>query len=77
MLLSVGIVFAFAISAIQVVSITASDLPECAVDCYCVTAERETIPITDYERQCRSAPFQVALRQCAQRECTPDEYAFV
>ena len=65
------------ISAASAVSITASDLPECAVECYCLTAEKETIPVTEYEEQCRSSRFQVALRDCAQKDCSPDEYAFV
>jgi hypothetical protein len=59
------------------VSITASDLPECAVECYCEASGSLTIPITDYEAQCRSAPFQKALRDCGKKTCNDEEFAFV
>jgi CFEM domain len=72
-----GLLLAFAISPISAVSITASDLPECAVECYCDTGRKVNIPITDYEGQCRSAPFQIALRECAEKACNEEEYAFV
>ena len=77
MLLHAGLVFAFGVSAISAVTITASDLPECAVECYCYTGEQVKIAVTDYETQCRSAPFQVALRECAEKKCNEEEYAFV
>jgi len=72
-----GLVILSAISAISAVSITASDLPECAVECYCLTAEKEAIPVTDYEGQCRSPSFQRTLRGCAKKECSEEEYEFV
>jgi hypothetical protein len=68
---------ASSVPAILAVSITASDLPECAVECYCYAGEEVKIPITDYEGQCRSAPFQIALRGCAEKGCSEEEYAFV
>jgi hypothetical protein len=77
MLLVTGLVFAFGVSAISAVTITASDLPECAVECYCYTGAKVNIPVTDYEGQCRSAPFQIALRECAVEKCDAEEYAFV
>jgi CFEM domain len=77
MLLHAGLVFAFGVSAISAVTITASDLPECAVECYCYTGEKVKIAVTDYEKQCRSAPFQLALRECAEKKCNEEEYAFV
>jgi hypothetical protein len=77
MLLHTGLVIAFGVSAISAVTITASDLPECAVECYCYTGEKVKIAVTDYEKQCRSAPFQLALRECAEKNCDEEEYAFV
>src|SRR5271154_4122676 len=65
------------VSSIYAVSITASDLPECAVECYCATGEKVKIPVTDYEGQCRSVPFQISLRECAEKACNEEEYAFV
>jgi len=62
---------------IYAVSITASDLPVCAVECYCAAGEKVNIPVTDYEGQCRSAPFQISLRECAENACSQDEYTFV
>jgi len=67
----------WAASSVDAVSITASDLPECAVECYCATGEKVQIPVTDYEGQCRSAPFQISLRECAEKACNEEEYAFV
>ena len=77
MLLLTGLCLAFGASGISAVSITASDLPECAVECYCLTGEKVNIPVTNYEGQCRSAPFQIALRECAVKACNEEEYSFV
>lgn len=68
---------AFGATVISAVSITASDLPECAVECYCYTGEKVKIPVTEYEQQCRSAPFQLALRECAKKACNEEEFGFV
>ena len=57
--------------------ITASDLPHCAIDCYCDASEKVKIPITAYKEQCLSAPFQLAIRECAKITCTEEEYEFV
>ena len=72
-----GLVFAFSATAISAVSITASDLPPCAIECYCYTGEKVKIPMTAYEAQCRSAPFQILLRECAKTACNGDEFEFV
>lgn len=77
MLLLTGLVFAFGVSAISAVTLTAPDLPECAVECYCHTGEKVKIAATDYEKQCHSVPFQIALRECAETKCTEEEYIFV
>jgi len=34
------------------------------------------LKMMDYEGKCRSAPFQLALRECAKVECSADEYEF-
>jgi len=57
--------------------ITASDLPQCAIDCYCDAGEKVKIAITAYKEQCLSAPFQLAFRECARKTCTGEEYEFV
>jgi len=57
--------------------ITASDLPQCAIDCYCDASEKVNISITAYKEQCLSAPFQLAIRECARKTCTEEEYEFV
>ena len=44
---SAGLFLAFGVTAISAVSITASDLPECAVECYCLTGAKVSIPVTD------------------------------
>lgn len=77
MFLAIGLCVAFGVSRILAVSITASDLPECAIECYVNTGAKIEIPITDYEGQCRSGEFQVQLRQCAEIGCSQEEYAFV
>src|SRR5438874_2311839 len=77
MLLSLGLCLTFGIPRILAVSITASDLPECAIECYVNSGSEIQIPITDYEGQCRSGEFQVLLRKCAENTCTPEEFAFV
>jgi hypothetical protein len=77
MLFITALSFLWGVSSVYAVSITASDLPECAVECYCTTGEKVKIPVTDYEGQCRSAPFQISLRECAEKACGEEEYAFV
>ena len=67
----------FCVTVISAISITASDLPECAVECYCYTGEKLNIPVTEYEKQCRSAPFQIALRKCTEIACNHEEFEFV
>jgi hypothetical protein len=58
-------------------SLTPSDLPECAVECYVKGVREVGIDLGDYEGQCRSAPFQIAMRNCAALNCEYDEYQFV
>lgn len=58
-------------------SLTPSDLPECAVECYVKGVREVGIDLGDYEGQCRSAPFQIAMRSCAALSCEYDEYQFV
>ena len=77
MLLAAGLFLAFGVTAIFGLSITASDLPECTVECYCLTGAKVSIPVTAYEQQCRSAPFQINLRDCAEKACTAEEFGFV
>jgi hypothetical protein len=77
MFLIAGICLALGVSMTLAVSITASDLPECAVECYVNTGAKVEIPITDYEGQCRSGQFQVELRQCAEKTCSEEDYGFV
>lgn len=77
MLFVTALSFLWGVSSVYAVSITASDLPECAVECYCTTGEKVKIPVTDYEGQCRSAPFQISLRECAEKTCSEEEYTFV
>lgn len=67
----------FDLFGISEASVTASDLPDCAVECYCLAATQIGVPIVDYETQCRSAPFQITFRECAEKECNQEEYAFV
>jgi CFEM domain len=57
--------------------ITASDLPQCAIECYCEAGEKIKIPITAYKQQCESAPFQLAIRECGTKTCSKDELEFV
>jgi hypothetical protein len=57
--------------------ITASDLPQCAIECYCEAGERVKIPITAYKEQCLSAPFQLAIRECGIKACSKEEFEFV
>jgi hypothetical protein len=33
--------------------------------------------LDDYERQCRSAPFQLTMRNCIAKMCDYDEFLFV
>lgn len=77
MLFISALLFLLGASPAYAVSVTASDLPVCAVECYCATGEEVNIPMTDYEGQCRSAPFQISLRECAEEACSGEEYAFV
>ena len=77
MLFITGFFAIFCVTAISAVSITASDLPKCAVECYCCAGEKVKIPVTAYEQQCRSAPFQIALRECAETACNEEEFGFV
>jgi hypothetical protein len=64
-------------STISAISVTASDMPECALECYVDAGSKVAIPTMEYERQCRSAPFQIALRECAKDLCSEEEYEFV
>jgi hypothetical protein len=57
--------------------ITASDLPQCAIECYCEAGEKVKIPITAYKEQCLSAPFQLAIRECGLKACSKEEFEFV
>jgi CFEM domain len=77
MLFISGLFLTLGVTAISTITFTASDLPECAVECYCYTGEKVKIPVTDYEGQCRSAPFQIALRECAEKVCNEEEFSFV
>jgi hypothetical protein len=52
-------------------------MPECALDCYLEAGAKVNLKMMDYEGKCRSAPFQLALRECAKAECSADEYEFV
>jgi CFEM domain len=72
-----AILLATGISSIAATAITASDMPECALDCYLDAGAKVDIKMMDYERKCLSAPFQLALRECAKEECSADEYEFV
>ena len=58
-------------------AITASDLPECAVECYFQEIENAGVGLTDYEGQCRSAKFQLGMRSCVSQKCSYDEFVFV
>ena len=77
MLFIAGLILTFGVGVISAVSITASDLPECAIECYCLTGAKVSIPVTDYEQQCRSAPFQIHFRECAKKACSEEEFRFV
>src|SRR5436190_1000082 len=72
-----GLFLTLVLKVISAVSITASDLPACAVECYCITGAKYSIPVTNYEQQCRSAPFQIHLRDCAKKTCSKEEFGFV
>lgn len=61
----------------RVAAVTASDLPDCAVECYVNANQKVGLQLEDYEGRCRSAPFQLAMRFCAAKECDYDEYTFV
>ena len=58
-------------------AITASDLPECAVECYFQEIEKSGVALTDYEGQCRSAKFQLGMRACVSQKCSYEEFIFV
>ena len=60
-----------------VAAVTASDLPECAVECYLNANQKVGLQLEDYEGRCRSASFQLAMRSCAAEECDYEEYSFV
>ena len=72
-----AILLATGISSIAAIALTASDMPECALDCYLEAGAKVNLKMMDYEGKCRSAPFQLALRECAKAECSADEYEFV
>ena len=59
------------------ISVTASDMPECAVECYIDAGVKVGIPPFEYKLKCLSAPFQLELRTCGMQKCNDDEYAFV
>jgi len=61
----------------SVSAITASDLPECAVECYFQEIQNAGVELTDYEGQCRSAKFQLGMRTCVSQKCSYDEFIFV
>src|SRR5271170_196874 len=61
----------------SVSAITASDLPECGVECYFQEIENAGVALTDYEGQCRSAKFQLGMRACVSQQCSYDEFVFV
>jgi hypothetical protein len=61
----------------SVSAITASDLPECGVECYFQEIENAGVALTDYEGQCRSAKFQLGMRACVSQKCSYDEFVFV
>ena len=64
MLFITGIFVVIGVVAVTGISITVNDLPECAVECFWITGEKVNIPVTEYEQQSRSVPFQIALRGC-------------
>jgi len=47
------------------------------VECYCIIEEKVNIPVIEYEQQGRSAPFQIALRECSKEACNEDGFSFV
>ena len=61
----------------SVSGITASDLPDCAVNCYFLAMEETDILPYDFEGQCRSPPFQISMSSCAGLKCVRDEFNFV
>jgi hypothetical protein len=77
MLLPVCAAIAILVGVSSVSAITASDLPECAVDCYLQEIENAGVALTDYEGQCRSAKFQLGMRACVSQKCSYDEFIFV
>jgi hypothetical protein len=64
-------------AVLRVAAVTASDLPDCAVECYLNANQKVGLQLEDYEGRCRSAPFQFAMRLCAAKECDHEEYIFV
>ena len=77
MLFITGLFLTFGGGIISAVAITASDLPECAVECFCLTGAEVSIPVTNYEQQYRSPPFQIHLRECAKKACSEEEFGFI
>ncbi|SRR5579859_5053876 len=61
----------------KVAGVTASDLPDCAIECYLDSNQKVGLQLEDYEGRCRAAPFQLAMRSCAAKACNYEEYTFV
>jgi hypothetical protein len=61
----------------KVRAVTASDLPDCAIECYLDSNQKVGLQLEDYEGRCRSAPFQLAMTVCAAKACDYEEYTFV
>jgi hypothetical protein len=59
------------------ISVTAFDMPECAVDCYIDAGVKIPLPPFEYKLKCLSAPFQLELRSCALEKCSDEEYSVV
>ena len=49
------------------------NIPECGFECCCWAGETTKISIIDREMTCRSAPFQLAMRECVQTNCSPED----
>ena len=77
MLLAARLFLVFGVTSSSAVLLTASDLRKCSVECFCLMGEKVSIPVTDYERQCRSVPFQIHLRKRSKNACTEEEFDFV
>lgn len=77
MLLSIPLAIAIICAASSASAITPSDLPECAIECYVKGVSDVGMALDDYEGQCRSTPFQLSMRACAEVNCEHDEFLFV